>query len=441
MSVNDIYNRLRSAPEYHPASAELFDDFTLQAGDIISVKSGSEHYPLPIFAQRVRWTGSAMVTVQSQGEQERKPLPALQRRLFSSGRGAYQALKEEEDLKKQFYRFVEATDERFSQLMTENEWDEAAQESRVTMWSQVTQTAREVTSKVSAGDIASTINQTAQSVLIQASKIDLQGYVTASQLSAVEADIANLTAGVTVADALKATLLWGSSLIIDQTSGSWHTLTLGSVQSKSVLASGAVGGTVDFDHSHAITMTESQGVVTATLGAAVTTQAAERSANFNIADTAFYQNGVSAAYQSGYADGSAQGAAPTITAVYRDSTKVTTYNSAMYTVPIIIEFSDGSTQESTVGISITTGSYVSSTKRYAINIAGCTDRSLDASAAYNAGRDDNAGVQSLTMLAITEDAWNNQYASVSTRTVSADKRYLVTATPKYGSVNRFKFRT
>ena len=48
-----------------------------------------------------------------------------------------------------------------------------------------------ITSKVSKGAIASTINQTAQSVLIEASKINLVGYVTASQLSAERASIIN----------------------------------------------------------------------------------------------------------------------------------------------------------------------------------------------------------------------------------------------------------
>ena len=49
--------------------------------------------------------------------------------------------------------------------------------------SRITQNADAITSKVSAGEIASTINQTAQEVLIQASKINLNGYVTASQLN------------------------------------------------------------------------------------------------------------------------------------------------------------------------------------------------------------------------------------------------------------------
>ena len=48
--------------------------------------------------------------------------------------------------------------------------------------SSITQNANEISLRVKAGDIASSINQTAQSVQIQAAKIDLQGYVTTSML-------------------------------------------------------------------------------------------------------------------------------------------------------------------------------------------------------------------------------------------------------------------
>lgn len=58
----------------------------------------------------------------------------------------------------------------------------------------ITVMANQIQSKVSAGDIASTINQTAQSVLIQASKIDLEGYVTATELATDGAYIASVTA-------------------------------------------------------------------------------------------------------------------------------------------------------------------------------------------------------------------------------------------------------
>lgn len=79
--------------------------------------------------------------------------------------------------------------------------------------------AEEITSKVSKGAIASTINQTAQSVLIQASKINLSGYVTASQLSATQADIDNLKTGASTASTLRVT-----NLVVKGNGCDWFTV-------------------------------------------------------------------------------------------------------------------------------------------------------------------------------------------------------------------------
>lgn len=80
-----------------------------------------------------------------------------------------------------------------------------------TLYSLIDANAQEISTKVAAGDIASSINQTAQAVRIQASKIDLDGYVTASDLSATNANITNLTSGATTATLLKATGLQADS--------------------------------------------------------------------------------------------------------------------------------------------------------------------------------------------------------------------------------------
>lgn len=80
----------------------------------------------------------------------------------------------------------------------------------------------ELTSKVSKGDLISTINQTAGAVKISANCIDLDGYVTATELSAMKADVTwlkgltvdvgilntgTLSAGIASVDALTANVL------------------------------------------------------------------------------------------------------------------------------------------------------------------------------------------------------------------------------------------
>lgn len=80
----------------------------------------------------------------------------------------------------------------------------------------------ELTSKVSKDDLVSTINQTAGAVKISAQCIDLEGYVTATELSAMKADVTwlkgltvdvgilntgTLSAGIASVDALTANVL------------------------------------------------------------------------------------------------------------------------------------------------------------------------------------------------------------------------------------------
>ena len=73
--------------------------------------------------------------------------------------------------------------------------------------SRITVNAAGIETKVSKNGVISAINQTAESVTIQASKINLSGYVTASQLDSTNAEISNLKSGVTTAAKLSATTL------------------------------------------------------------------------------------------------------------------------------------------------------------------------------------------------------------------------------------------
>ena len=153
--------------------------------------------------------------------------------------------------------------------------------------------AGELAMKVSSGDIASAINMTPQEVLIQASKINLDGYVTVDSLSATNARITNLMSGVAVADVLSATGLIGTRLSVDGEYAEWHRANWdipGSLGTTSFL------GYQDISIGHYHVMSESNGVIT--LGAPTTNAS---SATFNIADTQFYKDAVQSAYDEGAA--------------------------------------------------------------------------------------------------------------------------------------------
>ena len=151
-----IYSRLASAPSFHPASAELLlNDWTLEPGDVVTVKSGSQSYNLPIYSLNLNWNGSNLggaenssttrITIESTGNKEREPLPALRRREYaaaSKSYGGYGSLKEQtEEGFKRFETFYTQTDEKFSWLATDSEWDELAQAGHVTAYTELTRTA------------------------------------------------------------------------------------------------------------------------------------------------------------------------------------------------------------------------------------------------------------------------------------------------------------
>lgn len=87
--------------------------------------------------------------------------------------------------------------------------------------SRITINAQGIESKVSKNGVISSINQTSESVVISASRINLSGYVTASQLNAVDGRIDNLMSGTAVASVLSATRVTTSVLYVASSQASW----------------------------------------------------------------------------------------------------------------------------------------------------------------------------------------------------------------------------
>lgn len=92
-TATNIYNRLASAPTFHPAGADLFTDWNMQAGDVVTVKAGTDSYNVPIYNMRLHWAGDSKIEVESTGNPEREPLPAIKRREYASGASAYGGIK------------------------------------------------------------------------------------------------------------------------------------------------------------------------------------------------------------------------------------------------------------------------------------------------------------------------------------------------------------
>lgn len=123
-----IYNRLNGLGAYTPIQAKLIYDWSLEAGDIINIVRDSTTYPVLIFQQTLSWRGGYVTAdILADGDNVRP---------------------------------VMDYNERASYRM-----------------------ASEMSQKVGDNEIISKINQTAESIQIQASRVDLAGYVTFTNLS------------------------------------------------------------------------------------------------------------------------------------------------------------------------------------------------------------------------------------------------------------------
>ena len=155
--LTPIYNRLSAYATYSPISTRLIYDWSIEAGDIIYITNNSTTYNMPIFQQKMVWRGG-YVTAE----------------LLSSGDTVRPQVSSSE---RETYRYNV-----------------------------------EMATKVGDNEIISKINQTAEQITIQASKVDLAGYVTFTNLS---------TAGQTVIDggnittgSISANKISGGTLIV-----------------------------------------------------------------------------------------------------------------------------------------------------------------------------------------------------------------------------------
>lgn len=154
-----------------------------------------------------------------------------------------------------------------------------------------------INAKVAKGSVISEINQSPETIKINAPRINLEGYVTASQFSATDGKINNLVSGTTEAAALRANLTVGTTVTATNTfvyktnTMYLRNLTMGEILSASVMATGSTGS-LNLQHSHAVTVNDDGSV---TLG-----EVSATGGNFKIADTKVYKDGVSAAYKEGW---------------------------------------------------------------------------------------------------------------------------------------------
>ena len=144
-NINTI---LTAAPQYHPYSASLFTDWTLEAGDVVTVTSDSESYTAPIHNLNMAWYGKPKVDISAEGNPKRETQDADDRRDYDTENTAYNN----------------------SRLILEAE--------------------EQIVLKVSKGDVSTQLSVECGNVSITGGNLVVSGYIKASELAT---DIANIS--------------------------------------------------------------------------------------------------------------------------------------------------------------------------------------------------------------------------------------------------------
>lgn len=82
-----IYERLAGAPQYHPMNAETFADWSLEAGDIVTVKREGTGYSSPVHTVRMKWNGVPTTQIESVGEKKRESIAKMSAQKYARGAG------------------------------------------------------------------------------------------------------------------------------------------------------------------------------------------------------------------------------------------------------------------------------------------------------------------------------------------------------------------
>lgn len=85
--LKPIYERLNGINNYHPYSANTFADWSVEAGDIVTLKRGEEAYASPTHSVSMNWNGQSKVVLESKGEKTRGSVAVMSAKSYTSGGG------------------------------------------------------------------------------------------------------------------------------------------------------------------------------------------------------------------------------------------------------------------------------------------------------------------------------------------------------------------
>ena len=80
-----IYERLNGAPSYHPLEADTFADWSVEAGDIVTITRDGKSYDSPVHNSTMTWRKGQKIAISSTGNEKRDSVAKLSQRKYNRG--------------------------------------------------------------------------------------------------------------------------------------------------------------------------------------------------------------------------------------------------------------------------------------------------------------------------------------------------------------------
>lgn len=87
-SVSAIKDRLNSKTGTTPANADMFIDWSTEAGDVLNIAQGQTTYKVPVYVNHIKWNGAPKVQIESTGNTKREPIAKASRAYYGGAGGA-----------------------------------------------------------------------------------------------------------------------------------------------------------------------------------------------------------------------------------------------------------------------------------------------------------------------------------------------------------------
>ena len=93
-SLNPIYSQLRNAQDLNVGEVNTFTDWSVEAGDVVTVTRDGQEYKMPVHNQKTNWNKQQRVMISATGNEKRESITKVSQKKFRGGGSGLQATRE-----------------------------------------------------------------------------------------------------------------------------------------------------------------------------------------------------------------------------------------------------------------------------------------------------------------------------------------------------------